>query len=234
MTADQWFRLRGFDELSARNALLSDLNNVSPDLSFDVRDRDVLVVRAVGCQREDRSYAWKMEFTIVGASSESEFTGLFIQAFSGLALPIELLTGILLCNAVKSAQRLGVSRVRATPRPANSIAHLRAGFLPDQASWTNLRLRLLKELSLLPLRPGEEGAKAHIETVLQDERPVIFRRLIHVPGDQPSIGAAYPETTRALLTGSGAAWLGSLHINDEQSLRYFERFAAAVDPFRGS
>lgn len=123
-----------------------------------------------------------------------EIKGILVHSHSAFPIAIGFLTGRLLCNVMAFAKSNDILEATAFPRPANTIAHLRAGFLPIEASWKNLSEKLAKQLPLLGTLANERGAAADLHRVLEMPRPTAARLLIPNPGRPPQAGAQWPQT----------------------------------------
>lgn len=212
-----------------RAALLAGLGNANPTLEAQVQSLYVLTLKITGPIRQDGAFAWKATFTVIASDTSREIRNLLIQSYGDFDIPVQQLTGRMLCNVVRFAQCLKLARVLTTPRPGNAIAHLRAGFLPTPASWTDLRNRLTHTLTDLALPAGEEGASEAIRNVLAKTEPTAIREMIPGAGDRRFPGAYYPRSCHALLSGDRAAWYGSLDFADPPSTALFHQFTARLD-----
>ena len=213
MTVDEWLAQHAITSAEFRGILLRGIGDVNPTLDARVRSASVLDVTITGPRREDGAYDFKTTFSAVISDCDRGITWLFLQSFGDLAVPTRMLTGRLLCNVVALAELLRMHSVAATPRPASSLGHLRAGFLPIQASWDTLRALMAAHLRTAGTASGEAGAASSIASVLASPEPRSIRDLMPNAGMSREPGILWPQTCQVLLDAM-PGWSGSMDLAD--------------------
>lgn len=217
MTTEQWLAQHAMTWTVFQATLLRDTGNVHPTLNTEVRSSTVLSVVIRGPTRQDGASDFTVTFNAVASDAERAVRGLFVQSYGDLAIPTRDLTARFLCNVIVFAEILGLGEITAVPRPANSKGHLRAGFLPIEASWDTLRTKMATRLRAEVVSSGEIGAISGVKAVLDSPYPQSIRNLLPDAGLPARAGVLWPRTSSALLD-SMPSWYGRLDIVDADTL----------------
>jgi len=142
----------------------------------------------------------------------------------------------LMGDLIRTAEQLGLDRIRLDAEDVGRYVWLRIGFVPDRGSWRAMQVDLKARASdMLP----HLGSKRFLEilNMIADGNPEVARDLASMKDPVPSRerwlsdgSADLVPLGRALFLETGARWSGELDLRDPVSVALAQAYVSEVQP----